>query len=133
MNSINNRNVASILEQGSITCATLFLLYQMNNNLTYFFRFIILVTFYFLTQFKCVVLIIYILNYTSLKNFKIWYYKHTRLDILKKITLDYIISYTLVTVYKISLNNKCCQSICVTKYFRTEITYYFKIITRGVQ
>ena len=48
----------------------------------------------------------YIELYTS-KNYKkliIW--KFMRLDDSNKISLDYIFSYTLVTIYKISLNNK---------------------------
>ena len=40
------------------------------------------------------------------KNIKKLYYKSMRLDKSNKISLEYIFSYTLVTIYKISLNDK---------------------------
>ena len=46
-----------------------------------------------------VILINYILNYVKLK---IWYYESMQLEDSNKISLDYIFSYTLTAIYKIS-------------------------------
>ena len=55
---------------------------------------------------QCVILVIYILNYASLKIKKNYYYKNMQLNDSNKIQLDDIFSYALTTIYKINLNNK---------------------------
>ena len=49
---------------------------------------------------RCVILINYILNYTTLKIIKNYYYESIRLDDSNKISLDYIFSYTLAQYIK---------------------------------
>ena len=45
-------------------------------------------------------------NYTHLKIIKILYYESMRLNDSNKIPLDYIITYILAAIYKISLNDE---------------------------
>ena len=54
---------------------------------------------------RCVILIVYILNYRRLKIIKNYYHENMWLDDSNKILLDCIFSYTLATIYKISLND----------------------------
>ena len=75
---------------------------------------------------QCVILIIYILKYAHLKITKNKYYETMRFDDTNKILLDYISSYTLATIHKISLNDKQCQKSQYNKYFRRR--KYNKII-----
>ena len=61
----------------------------------YFLCFLILITFDF-----------YAIQYAFLKIIKGEYYESMQLDDLNKISLVYNFSYTLVAMYKISLNDK---------------------------
>ena len=53
-----------------------------------------------------IILFIYILDYTHLKIIKSSYYKSMRLDDSNKIKIEYIFTYTLTAIYKISLNDE---------------------------
>ena len=83
-------NVASIMEQRKY----------------YFLHFTILATF-FLRNSMCYFDHLYIKLNTS-KNYKNLYYESMQLEDSNKISHDYIFSYTLAAIYKISLNDKYC-------------------------
>ena len=43
-----------------------------------------------------------------------------QLDDLNKIPLNYMFSYTLAAIYKISLNDEYWQNLLYSEYFKTE-------------